>query len=81
MNNAEAVKKYIIEELISDNKKPNLTNEDSLIDSNIVDSLGIQKLILFIEKEFKIKVLDEDVVPENFKNIDAICVFIDKKRK
>jgi len=80
MNTSDTIRKFILEELLSDKTKLDLTNSDSLIESNIIDSLGIQNLILFLEKEFNIKVLDEDVLPENFENVEAICTFVNTKR-
>ena len=81
MNNEEKINKFIVEEIISDNDRTNLGIEDSLIEAGAIDSLGIQKLILFLEDEFAIKVNDDDVLPENFKNIMAISSFINEKKK
>lgn len=80
MNISDTIRKFILEELLSDKSKLDLTNQDSLIESSVIDSLGIQNLILFLEKEFNIKVLDEDVIPENFENVEAICTFVNTKR-
>jgi acyl carrier protein len=44
----------------------------SLVDSGIVDSLGIFQLIAFLEDTFAIRVGDEEITPENFETIEAI---------
>ena len=80
MNTDEIIKKFIVEEIISDNENRDLNNTDSLIESSIIDSLGIQNLMLFLEKEFNIKVNDEEVLPENFENIEAISSFVNRKK-
>ena len=80
MGNEEIIKKFIVEEIISDNDKANLGNEDSLIEAGVIDSLGIQKLILFLENEFSITVNDDDILPENFEHIVAISSFIKEKK-
>lgn len=79
MNISDTIRNFIMTSLLSDGTKQNLNNKDSLIELNVIDSLGIQNLILFLEKEFNIKVLDEEVLPENFENIDVICSFIKSK--
>ena len=80
MGNEELIKKFIVEEIISDNDKANLGNEDSLIEAGVIDSLGIHKLILFLENEFAITVNDDDILPENFEHIAAISSFINGKK-
>lgn len=49
-----------------------LGDEDDLIDSGVVDSLGIFQLIAFLEEHFGIKIGDEEITPENFGTISAI---------
>jgi acyl carrier protein len=51
----------------------------SLIDSGILDSLGVLKLVLFLEQRYGIQVDAGDVIPKNFESIDAICAYVDKR--
>ncbi len=57
-----------------------LTRELSLLDSGIVDSLGILDLVGFIGEQFGIEAQDEDLVPENFDSIDALTRFVIERR-
>lgn len=50
-----------------------------LIDSGIVDSLGLFKVIAHIEDEFKIKIAPEEILIENFATLNAIAGFIQSK--
>jgi len=56
-----------------------LSNEDSLLESGIVDSAGIFELIGFLEKEFDITVSDEDIVPDNFENVSFISKLVQSR--
>jgi acyl carrier protein len=49
---------------------------DSLIDSGIVDSLGLLRIVEFIETTFEMTVTDADVGIENFSSIQAIASFV-----
>jgi len=49
---------------------------DQLIESGIVDSLGLLSIVDFIEVTFNMTVSDEDVVAENFASIDSIAAYI-----
>ncbi len=54
--------------------------ETSLLQSGLVDSLGMVELILFLEATFGIAVGDEDLVPENFETISAMARFVEAKQ-
>lgn len=57
-------------------RKKALTPEDDLLESGIIDSLGILDLVAFVEKEFGIAVSDEDLLPENFNSVDHLAAFV-----
>jgi acyl carrier protein len=55
--------------------------EDSLLESGLIDSLGIIKLVSLLEKEFAIKISDDELLPENFETISAVVQFVVQKQK
>jgi len=56
-----------------------LKNADSLIEHGIIDSLGIMKLLAYLEQSFGIKVADEELLPVNFETIESISSFVRSK--
>jgi acyl carrier protein len=60
-------------------RKQQLKDSDALLESGILDSLGVLDLVHFIEREFSITIADEELVPENFQTIDRIAAFIGNK--
>ena len=72
----ETVKRFIISELMMGKRDENLENTFSLLENGVLDSLGIMKLIQFIEEDFSFSIEDEDILPENFENIESISHFI-----
>ncbi len=56
-----------------------ITNDLDLFASGRVNSLFAMQLVLFVEKEFGFKVENEDLDYENFKSVDAILGFIQRK--
>ena len=76
----ESMIKGYIRELLS---KPDLQLENNtpLSESGIIDSLSLLKLSLFLEQKFGFAVGVEELVPENFKSIDAICAYVRSKQK
>jgi len=57
-----------------------LGDNDDLIETEILDSLGIMKLILFLENNYAVKISDEDLTLENFTSIMSIHSLIERKR-
>ena len=53
--------------------------DENLFASGLVNSLFAMQLVLFVEKEFCIQVANEDLDLENFKSLNAIAGFIQKK--
>jgi len=49
-----------------------------LIETGIVDSLGIMKLLSFLEEKFSIRISGEYLMPENFQTIEKISQLVEK---
>jgi acyl carrier protein len=79
MSILESLEKVLLIEIATDPNKKVLDPDEDLLDQGIIDSLGIMKLITFIEETFGIEVADEDVVPENFQTLSIIVKFVEKK--
>jgi acyl carrier protein len=79
MKSMGLLKAFVITELISDPSVTDIQECESLIESGIIDSLGIMKLLDYIEVTFSVKIADKEIVPENFENLEAICGLISAK--
>ncbi len=79
MKDKTAIKEFIKKELIRGKGISDLEVTDNLIESGIIDSLGIQILVSYLEKNFSVSIADEDLVPDNFETIEAIWSFINSK--
>jgi acyl carrier protein len=77
----ERILKYISEELLNNELEDELEPQDDLLGGGILDSLGMMKLILFIETEFDTKVPPQDMVIENFMTVQHISDYLAKEEK
>jgi acyl carrier protein len=75
----EKIKTYIVKELMHDHARPALTREESLLDQGIIDSLGLFKLIAFIEEEFLIAMEPQEVRTDNFETLAMVTELVKKK--
>lgn len=73
------VNQFIQSELLSDREIPHLKDTDPLITTGIIDSLGLMKLVAFLEKTFSIRLEDEEIVAENFETVDTISLLVQRK--
>lgn len=53
-------------------------NEKDLIETGILDSISIVEIVGELNDEFDIEISPIDIVPENFKNIDAIYALVQR---
>lgn len=67
---------YISHELVEKTEHLPLKNDMPLLETGILDSLSVLKLVLFLEERFGIVVNPEELIPENFGTIDAICTYL-----
>jgi len=68
---------YIQNELIED--ELNLSSDEDLLSSGILDSLSVMRLISFVEKEFGLAIPPAEMVIENFITVDALSDYINSK--
>ena len=74
-----AVRTYIKENFLYRTGADQVGDDDPLLDSGIVDSMGILQLVSFLESEFGIDVDDDQIVPDNFETMNSIAAFVSTK--
>jgi acyl carrier protein len=57
-----------------------LAADDDIFASGVLTSLLAMQLVLFLEKEFRITVANEDLELANFATIDALTSFVARKQ-
>ncbi len=71
---------YITTELNPAMNSIELQPDTPLIESGIIDSLGLFKLISFIEERFDVMIEPDEIVLANFETLDTIHNLIMMKR-
>ena len=67
---------YISRELVQDPALLPLADETSLLESGILDSLSLLRLVVFLEERFGITMGEADLLPENFASVNTICAYL-----
>lgn len=76
MNEIQEKVLKIIREI--NNKVPEGIDID-LLSNGYLDSFSLANLVVELEETFSIDINGEDIIPENFRTIKAICDFICEK--
>jgi len=61
-------------------QKRQLGCDDSLLESGIVDSLGVLEIVNYLVERHGIEIDEDDLMPENFTSVQSIANLIQGKR-
>ena len=56
-----------------------LSDDDSFLETGVVDSTGVMELVAFVQAEFGVTVKSQEIVVENFDSIRKVARFIRRK--
>lgn len=53
-----------------------LTDDSSLIEAGVIDSLQLVRVVSFLEDTFGVNVADEEILPQNFESINGMELLV-----
>lgn len=56
-------------------------NDESLLETGIIDSTGIMHVVAFLEEQFAITIDDDDLVADNLDSVTRIARFVTSKQQ
>ncbi|QGQ25082.1 acyl carrier protein [Gimesia benthica] len=75
------IRNFVAENFLFGEDPESLQNDDSFLETGIIDSTGVLELVAFIEDQYHVEVDDDELVPENLDSINRLIDFIDSKLK
>ena len=73
-----AIREYILEHFPAARERA-LSDEDRLLDLDIVDSLGVLDIIAHLEAAFDVTIADDELEVDDFASIQALSAFVQRK--
>lgn len=67
---------FVVSELLNDRTDVDLQPQDDLLSSQLVDSLGVMRIIAFLEERYGIRIPPSDVTIENFIDVQTISTYL-----
>ena len=74
------LKEFIMTEVNPDLNLSQLDDDEPLIESGIIDSLGVLKILAFMDEAFGVDLSSDQIKLENFKNVISICALVEKQK-
>ena len=79
VDTAATLREFIRENFLFGQETP-VSDDDSFLELGIIDSTGVLELVAFLEQEYRIRIADEELVPENLDSINRLLRFLEAKQ-
>lgn len=75
----ERVRDFIESNLLAFDDDLTIEDDENIFETGFVDSSVAMQLVIFVEEEFNIQVMDDDLDLINFSTINRLVQFINRK--
>lgn len=75
-----SVRSFIVETFLFGSAEAMAGDTESFIKKGVMDSTGILELIEFLEEKFRVKVKEEETIPENLDSLESVVRFVARKQ-
>ena len=77
----DQIREFIMENLAHAKGITSFTDDENLMESGVVDSLGIFRIVSFLEEELHVRVSDEEINAETLQSVNSIEKLVLSKKK
>jgi acyl carrier protein len=81
MNHTQTITKFLVDEFLPDVPAESLAADYDLLAGGVIDSLGLLKVIAWLEDRFDVVVDDIEIEPDNFRTVAAMNAFVQNARR
>lgn len=76
MNHTQIITEFLVEEFLPDVPAESLAADYDLLAGGVIDSLGLLKVIAWLEDRLGVVVEDLEIAPDNFRSVADINAFV-----
>jgi acyl carrier protein len=77
---AREIKDFVVTNFLFGQQGDALPEDQSFLESGVIDSTGVLELVAFIEQQYGITVADRELLPENLDSVQNVTRFVARKR-
>lgn len=75
------IRQFVVENFLFGQNDKQVDDEQSFLESGIIDSTGVLELIGFLESQYGISIADDELVPANLDSVGRVARFVEAKLK
>lgn len=72
MSDTQVIKQFVVAEFLPDVPAAELADDFDLVENGVIDSLGLLKLLAWLEDQFDLPVDDLELDPDSLRSVAAI---------
>jgi acyl carrier protein len=76
---AREIKDFVVTNFLFGQPGSDLANDQSFLESGVIDSTGVLELVAFLEERYGISVADRELLPENLDSVQNVTGFVSRK--
>jgi acyl carrier protein len=80
MTLAASLVRYIADNVVRDRAGSRIDETTLLIDSGLIDSMGLLQIVTFIEERAGVRIPDDAVIPDNFQTVRDMQRMVEELR-
>ena len=73
------IKAFIVSNFLFGDERKSIEEEQSFLESGVIDSTGLLELVSFIEQKYGITIGDREMVPENLDSLQNVSRLVARK--
>ncbi len=75
----EEIRSYVLDNYLFTDDQSKLEDDNSFLETGILDSNGVMEIIFFLEDEYGVAISQEEMIPENLDSVSRIVKFVEAK--
>ncbi|MBA1446724.1 MAG: acyl carrier protein [Gammaproteobacteria bacterium] len=75
----EEIRNYVLDNYLFTDDQSKLEDDNSFLETGILDSNGVMEIIFFLEDEYGVAISQEEMIPENLDSVSRIVSFVASK--
>ncbi len=76
----QEISTFIVEEVLDEESGTSLRPDQPLL-TGLLDSFGLMSLLAFIEENYNVTIPNNEVVTDNFRNVEVLAAYVESKRQ
>ena len=73
------IRRFVMTNFLFGDTPAELRDEDSFLDTGIIDSTGVLELVAFLEQQYGVQVSDAELIPENLDSVNQVAGYVRRK--